>query len=148
MLHTFLSLENRWRTEWATCNFGQLGHLKNYCQKTWESLAVTHIFLLKSHNEKTYICDRPWLLSNCVSYNCLNLWDFLIPKPDFFKLIASREEYGHFSEESNFHGAFQEENKPWKYRKHTFCYHNLKSSNNLDQSSLQIKLSDILWSIL
>jgi len=38
----------------------------------------------------------------------LKPWVSLISKPNFFKLIASREDYGHFAEEPNLHEAFQE----------------------------------------
>jgi len=91
--------------------FWPVGSFKELLPKNWESLAVTHIFLLKSRNERPHICDRPWLLSKSTSHNFLNLWAFLVSKPSFFKLIVSREDYGNFSEESNFHEAFQAKKK-------------------------------------
>lgn len=78
---------------------------------------MTRIFLLKSHNEKPHICDRPCFLSNSISHDCLNLWAFLISNPNFFKLIASREDYGYFSDKPSLHEAFKEK-KPQTLKIH------------------------------
>lgn len=77
---------------------------------------MTHIFLLKTHNEKLHICD-----SNSTPHNCLNLWPFLISKPNFLKLIVSRVDYGYFSEETNLHGVFQEKKNPENAQRISFA---------------------------
>lgn len=97
---------------------------------------MTHNFLLNSHNENPHVCDKPWLFSNSTSHNCLNLWAFLISKPNFLKLIDSRENYWCNSEEPNLYEAFQEKKtKPLKTHKANLLISQQKSSNNLDQCS-------------